>query len=204
MPNFEIEKSFLLSKIAGVDEAGRGPLAGPVVAGAVVFKDFSDNEKYLSGINDSKKLSPKKRADIYRVIQDVAYTSIGIASVEEIDKYNILQATFLAMNRAINGLPFTPELALIDGNHCPKGAKIKTSAVIKGDSKSYSIAAASIIAKVTRDNIMQDLDVKYPEYHWKSNSGYGVKAHLSAIESYGITPHHRKTFSPINQLGLLL
>ncbi len=202
MPTFEIEKSFAPSIIAGVDEAGRGPLAGPVVAGAVVFKDM-DHLDILSGLDDSKKISATKREKLYKVIMENAHVGIGIASVEEIDEYNILQATFIAMNRAIDGLDITPTLALIDGNHNPKGAKIETKPIIKGDSKSFSIAAASIIAKVTRDKIMTDLDMVHPEYNWKQNSGYGVKFHIDAIKNFGITKHHRKSFAPINQYSLL-
>ncbi len=202
MPSFEIEKSFATSLVAGVDEAGRGPLAGPVVASAVIFKDMDGCQDLIKHLDDSKKLSAKKRQDLYKIIYDIADVGVGIASVEEIDTHNILQATFIAMNRAIEGLPNLPEIALIDGNHNPKGAKIKTQPIIKGDSKCFTIAAASIIAKVTRDNIMTDLDKQYPLYNWKSNSGYGVAAHISAIHTHGITPHHRKTFAPINQLGL--
>ncbi len=204
MPSFEIEKSFALSNIAGIDEAGRGPLAGPVVASAVIFKDIDGCHDFIKELDDSKKLSAKKRDILFDTIKEIAHVGIGIATVQEIDTYNILQATFMAMNRAIDGLCIKPDIALIDGNHNPKGAKVKTHPVIKGDNKSFSIAAASVIAKVTRDRIMRDLDKVYPQYNWKSNSGYGVKAHIEAINTFGITEHHRKTFAPINQFGLEL
>ena len=202
MPDFEIEKSLGCKHIAGVDEAGRGPLAGPVVAAAVVFRDMNSSNPIFSQINDSKKLSAKKREELYDVIFDSAWVGVGLSEPHEIDKINILQATFVAMNRAIVNLEITPGMALVDGNLIPKGCSIPAKAVIKGDAKSISIAAASIVAKVFRDRIMQKLDVQYPNYGWKNNAGYGVKLHLDAIEKHGACEHHRKSFAPIKQLSL--
>ena len=178
--------------IAGVDEVGRGPLAGPVVAAAVII-----NPKNIpKGINDSKKLTKKNRLIIFEELKNSSIYSIAKASVEEIDKINILQASLLAMKRAIEGLEKSPSTVLIDGNFKPK-TSFEMHSIIKGDTKSLSIAAASIIAKVYRDNLMKKLAIKYPNYYWEKNSGYGTKEHLSAIRKHGITPIHRKSFKPI-------
>jgi ribonuclease HII len=176
--------------ICGVDEAGRGPLAGPVCAAAVILPPHAQ----IPGLNDSKKLTDKKRRELYPVImeQAVAY-GIGFASHEEIDEINILQATYLAMERAIAKLSVRPELALIDGNRAKDfGVPVKT--VIKGDSLSASIAAASILAKVTRDDLMLEAAKEYPQYAFDVHKGYGTKAHYEALAAYGPSPIHRMSF----------
>ncbi|MBE6452321.1 MAG: ribonuclease HII [Alphaproteobacteria bacterium] len=203
MPDFEIENKYPEYIIAGVDEAGRGPWAGPVVAGAVIIKDKNLNSSLLNGLNDSKKLSVTKRESLYKQLfeaQNLGLISIGIgqASVVEIDELNILQATFLAMQRAIRSLPETPTLALIDGNRIPQNSDYRCQCVIKGDAKSYSISAASIIAKVYRDNIMTEISKQYPYYGFEKNAGYGTSAHISGIKKYGITQGiHRLSYKPI-------
>ena len=187
---WEIEDSLGLRLICGVDEAGRGPLAGPVCAAAVILPEHLQ----IPGLNDSKKLTDKKRRELFPVIQEqaVAY-GIGLASEQEIDEINILQATFLAMRRALNQLTVRPEIALIDGNReTDFGLPVKT--VVKGDSLSANIAAASILAKVTRDNLMVELAQQYPEYGFEIHKGYGTKAHYEALRTYGPCPIHRKTF----------
>jgi len=181
--------------VAGVDEVGRGPLAGPVVAAAVII----DINNIPNGINDSKRLSKKKREEISNEIIKYSIYSIAEASVEEIDQINILQASLLAMNRAIEGLSKNPKTVLVDGKFKPK-TNLPTHTIIEGDSKSLAIAASSIIAKVYRDNLMTDLSKKYPEYLWNKNAGYGTKEHLLAIKKCGITPIHRKSFKPIHNI----
>ena len=186
--DFHFENGIKL--ICGVDEAGRGPLAGPVCAAAVILPPHAQ----LPGLNDSKKLTDKKRRELYPVImeQAVAY-GIGFASHEEIDEINILQATYLAMERAIAKLSVRPELALIDGNRAKDfGVPVKT--VIKGDSLSASIAAASILAKVTRDDLMLEAAKEYPQYAFDVHKGYGTKAHYEALAAYGPSPIHRMSF----------
>ena len=180
------------SPIIGVDEVGRGPLAGPVVSAAIIL----NKEIIPDGINDSKKLSKKRREIISKQLISHHSYAIGIASVEEIDQINILQASLLAMKRAILGLDIIPKSVLVDGNKLPD-LDFKMYPIIKGDSKSVSIAAASIIAKVYRDKIMEDLSIQYPGYYWEKNSGYGTKQHLLALNNLGVTPIHRKTFAPI-------
>ena len=176
--------------IGGVDEAGRGPLAGPVVASVVVFEKGTK----IPYINDSKKLSEAKREELFDIIKEQALDyGIGIVDNEEIDEYNILNATYMAMKKALNCLKNTPDYLLIDAATIP-GIDIHQKPIIKGDSKSISIAAASILAKVTRDNIMYQYDEIFPEYGFKSHKGYGTKEHYEAIEKYGITPIHRKSF----------
>ena len=187
---WEIEDSLGLHPICGVDEAGRGPLAGPVCAAAVILPEHLQ----IPGLTDSKKLTDKKRRELFPIIQEqaIAY-GIGLASESEIDEINILQATFLAMGRALEQLSVRPALALIDGNReTDFGLPVKT--VVKGDSLSANIAAASILAKVTRDNLMMDLAQKYPEYGFEIHKGYGTKAHYEALRTYGPCPIHRKTF----------
>ena len=187
---WEIEDSLGLRLICGVDEAGRGPLAGPVCAAAVILPEHLQ----IPGLNDSKKLTDKKRRELFPVIQEqaIAY-GIGLASEQEIDEINILQATFLAMRRALDQLSVRPEIALIDGNReTDFGLPVKT--VVKGDSLSANIAAASVLAKVTRDNIMVELAQQYPEYGFEIHKGYGTKAHYEALRTYGPCPIHRKTF----------
>ena len=190
---WEIEDSFYLQGmkiICGVDEAGRGPLAGPVCAAAVILPEHLE----LPGLNDSKKLTDKKRRELFPIIKEqaIAY-GIGIATEAEIDEINILQATFLAMERALGQLSVKPELALIDGNRAKDfGVPVKT--VIKGDSLSANIAAASVLAKVTRDDMMLELAGKYPEYGFEIHKGYGTKAHYATLAAHGASPVHRKTF----------
>ncbi|MDC0474531.1 ribonuclease HII [Hyphomicrobiales bacterium] len=181
--------------IAGIDEAGRGPWAGPVVSAAVIL-----NEKNIpDGLNDSKKLSEKKRLSLYSSIYNFHFVGVGISSIEEIDSMNVLQATFLSMKRAVEDLNPQPEYILVDGNLDP-GLNFKTKCIIKGDSISISIAAASVIAKVTRDNLMLKLDKEFPNYNWKKNKGYGTAEHRNALELHGPCKYHRKSFSPINKM----
>lgn len=190
---WEIENSLYsetVQLICGVDEAGRGPLAGPVCATAVILP----RDLQIPGLTDSKKLTDKKRRELFPVIQEqaVAY-GIGLASEQEIDEINILQATFLAMRRALDQLSVRPDLALIDGNReTDFGLPVKT--VVKGDSLSANIAAASILAKVTRDNIMIQLSEQYPEYGFEIHKGYGTKAHYAALTEHGASPVHRRSF----------
>lgn len=191
MKNFD--NSFLNDKIkliAGTDEAGRGPLAGPVVAAAVIFSA----DTLIENVNDSKKLSEKEREKLYPIIIDKSLSySVSIISNAKIDKINILQASLLAMKKAVNKLQVKPDLILIDGNKA-FAHKIPTITVVKGDSKSFSIAAASIIAKVTRDKIMKKLSRKYPQYLWSKNKGYPTQEHINAIKIFGSTALHRKSF----------
>ncbi len=183
-----IEKGF--KTICGIDEAGRGPLAGPVYAAAVILP--IDLE--IDGLNDSKKLTEKKREALFDVICEKAISySIGIATEEEIDEINILNATFLAMRRAVDGLSVKPDYALIDGNQHPR-LSIPDETVVKGDGKSMSIAAASILAKVSRDRFMLQIAEKYPEYCFEKHKGYGTKLHYEMIEKYGVAPIHRRSF----------
>ena len=176
--------------ICGVDEAGRGPLAGPVCAAAVILPP----EMELAGLNDSKKLSEKKREQLFPEIQRVALAwSVAFASVEEIEERNILGATMLAMNRAIAGLSLTPDLALIDGN-LNKEIKVPSRCVIHGDARCASIAAASILAKVSRDHLMLELAREYPQYGFEKHKGYGTRAHYAALREYGPCPAHRPSF----------
>lgn len=176
--------------ICGVDEAGRGPLCGPVAAAAVIMPKGS----YIEGVNDSKKLSEKKREILYeQIIKEAISYHVCLIDNDEIDEINILNATLKAMENAINGLSIKADFALIDGNR-NKGITTPNQMVVKGDSKSYSIACASILAKVTRDRLMEEYDKQYPEYGFLNHKGYGTKAHYEAIEQHGITPIHRKTF----------
>ena len=179
-----------IGAICGVDEAGRGPLAGPVCAAAVILPEHLQ----IPGLNDSKKLSDKKRRDLFPIIKEqaIAY-AIAFATVEEIDEINILQATFLAMERAVAQLNGQADFALIDGNREPK-LDIESMAVVKGDSRSASIAAASILAKVTRDDYMEELASQYPQYGFEVHKGYGTKRHYQALEEFGMCPAHRRSF----------
>lgn len=205
MPNFEIEKSLNVSgPVFGLDEAGRGPWCGPVVAACVCWPHFELPSELACDIDDSKKLPVVKREELYqKIICSNALYGIGQASAAEIDRDNILQATFLAMKRALTMAyeksNLSPAYLLIDGNRLPQGWPYPAQAVVKGDSISFSIAAASILAKVTRDRILKDLAKKYPQYGWDRNAGYGTKEHIAAIEKYGITPVHRKTYTPIRK-----
>ena len=183
-------------RIAGVDEVGRGPLAGPVTAAAVIL----DPEKLPLGLNDSKKLSAKKREAVEQEIFDKGEVAIAHATVEEIDEINILRASHLAMERAVAMLDPAPDYLLIDGNLIPNGLKLPSEAVIKGDGKSVSIAAASIVAKLCRDRLMVDLAQQYPGYGWEKNAGYPSKQHKAALVDLGVTQHHRRSFKPIHQM----
>lgn len=190
---FELEDSYYeqgMTLVCGVDEAGRGPLAGPVCAAAVILP----RDVQIPGLNDSKKLTDKKRRELFPLIQEkaVAY-GIGFAGHEEIDAINILQATFLAMERALAQLPVKPEIAMIDGNR-EKDFGIPVRTVVHGDSLSASIAAASILAKVTRDDLMLEMANQYPQYGFDIHKGYGTKAHYEALRAYGPCPIHRMTF----------
>ncbi|MCC8016786.1 MAG: ribonuclease HII [Clostridiales bacterium] len=177
--------------ICGVDEAGRGPLAGPVYAAAVVLK----NNQIIDGVNDSKKLSEKKREALFdKIVNECADYGIGFATETEIDEINILQATFLAMERALNNLKHIQQLALVDGNSAPPFKSTDVLTIIKGDSKSLSVASASILAKVSRDRFMMKMALEYPEYGFDKHKGYGTKFHYEMIEKYGICKIHRKTF----------
>jgi ribonuclease HII len=197
MPDYALEQE-LGGLVAGVDEAGRGPLAGPVVAAAVVL----DIQRLPDGIDDSKVLLKEHRETLHGMITATAHVGVGIASVEEIDRINILQATFLAMVRAVEALPVAPSHLLIDGNQRPKTLPCACRTVIGGDAISLSIAAASIVAKVTRDRIMAELSAEHPHYGWERNAGYGTPEHRRALSVVGISPHHRKSFAPIR--GLIL
>jgi ribonuclease HII len=180
--------------IIGVDEVGRGPLAGPVVAAAVTFPEAVD-AKWWDEITDSKKLSEKKREYLYSMISEYGNCSIGIASVMEIEQLNILQASLLAMKRAVeNFSKYDSAVILIDGKFIIPELNSKQEAIVKGDSLVHSIAASSIIAKVTRDQMMKDLDLAYPEYGFAKHKGYGTSAHIEAIKKYGLTPMHRPSF----------
>lgn len=179
--------------IAGVDEVGRGPLAGPVVSAAVILPDSHT----IEGLDDSKKISPKKRSQLSEQIKQQALSwEIAEASVAEIDDINILQATMLAMQRAVSQLSIRPEIVMVDGNRTPDFG-IESKAVIGGDGKVASISAASIIAKVYRDQLMQDYAVTYPEYGFEKNAGYPTKQHRDALQAYGVTSIHRRSFAPV-------
>ena len=186
---FEYDESLNIDKLCGIDEAGRGPVAGPVCAAAVILPGGIVNE----GLNDSKKLSEKKRDLLFDEIKEHAVYAVASASVEEIDEMNILNATFLAMRRAFEALPERPRAAFVDGNRLP-GLPVPSKAIIKGDSLSASIAAASIMAKVSRDRYMLSLDEQYPEYCFKKHKGYGTKLHYELIAQYGIQPFYRRSF----------
>jgi ribonuclease HII len=198
VPDFSIEKESGKKIIAGVDEAGRGPLCGPVVAGAVIFLKYDFDDMPL--ISDSKQMSEKQRNTAYDWITNnpnIVWAT-GQCSATEIDELNILWASLCAMERAVSNLSITPEHCLIDGNRVPKN--LNGVAVVKGDAKSLSIAAASIVAKVTRDRIMHELAKKYPEYCWDKNAGYPTPEHLRAIQKYGVNEHYRKTFGPVKKI----
>ena len=196
IPNFEFEDNCGFDLVAGLDEAGRGPLCGPVVSGAVIFLDRKIEIPVK--ITDSKQLSISEREKAYNWIIENTVWSIGQASAEEIDNLNILNASLLSMKRAIGNLKVKPSFCLIDGNKIPLG--ISGQAIVKGDSRSLSIAAASIIAKYTRDKIMKELSLCYPKYGWDKNMGYPTKSHIEAVLKYGINEHYRKTFKPIKDI----
>ncbi len=182
--------------VAGVDEAGRGPWAGPVMAAAVSL----DPTRLPAGLDDSKKLSARRRETLFEALLTAARVGIGRADCAEIEALNILGATFLAMRRAVAALPEPPAVLLIDGNKVPDGLPCAAEAVVRGDARSLSIAAASIVAKVTRDRVMADLDGEFPGYGWARNAGYGTAAHRDALQRLGVTPHHRRGFAPVRKI----
>jgi len=201
MPDFELEDEYQ-GIVAGVDEAGRGPWVGPVVAGCVAFLNRNVDSYLLENLNDSKKLSKKKREKLYCLLQNEAEKGnikigIGEASAQEIDKINILNASFLAMKRAIYKAGIQADMILVDGNREPKDFGCQVKAVIKGDAKSYSISAASILAKVYRDRLMENMARQYPGYGFEKNAGYGTKAHIEGLKKFGVTPEHRRSYAPI-------
>ncbi len=198
-PDFSFEGALIaqgLTRIAGVDEVGRGPLAGPVTAAAVVL----DPAALPEGLNDSKVLTARRREVLREAIMTSAEVSIAHASVAEIDDLNILRASHLAMERAIAGLARPPDHVLIDGNLIPRGLTLPATAIVKGDARSLSIAAASIVAKITRDAIMWDLAQQFPGYGWETNAGYPSKSHRLALQDLGVTPHHRRSFKPVHNI----
>jgi len=198
IPHYRLERKALregFAAIAGVDEAGCAPLAGPVVAAAVVL----DPRRIPRGINDSKKLSPEAREELYAAITAKAHWAVGIADVARIDSDNILNARLWAMARAVEALVLPPDLVLVDGNRAPR-IVCRTRMVVGGDGISLSIAAASIIAKVTRDRLMRELDLQCPGYGFASHKGYGTPAHCSALARLGPSPHHRRSFAPVRLL----
>jgi len=199
IPTFEYEEDAINSgypRVAGVDEVGRGPLAGPVVAAAVVL----DPDNIPGGLNDSKQMSAKKREALYDILHEVADVSIAEASVREIEEINILQAAHLAMVRAVSGLSQPADFVLIDGNAVPRGLNVASGTLIKGDTRSLSIAAASIVAKVWRDRLMMALAQQHPGYGWATNQGYPTKEHKAGLKSHGVTLHHRRTFAPVHNI----
>lgn len=199
MPDLSLENAAFragAARVAGVDEVGRGPLAGPVTAAAVVL----DPNAIPEGLDDSKKLSPARRAALARAIIENSDWCVAHASVAEIDRDNILRASHLAMCRALDGLSRPPDLALIDGNLLPRDLAIPGRAIVKGDALSLSIAAASILAKEARDKIMVDLAQHYPGYGWERNAGYPTKQHRQALLDIGVTPHHRRSFAPVHKI----
>jgi ribonuclease HII len=198
LPDFAFESRLLAAgarRVAGVDEAGRGPLAGPVVAAAVILSP----DAIPAGLNDSKRLTAAQREALETRLRACAEVGVGIASVEEIDAMNILRAAHLAMLRALEALP-PPCHALVDGNMLPRGIACPAEAVVKGDARCLSIAAASIVAKCVRDRIMVDLAQQHPGYGWERNAGYATPAHQLALRELGPTPHHRRSFAPVHNI----
>jgi ribonuclease HII len=205
MPSFRFELR-CEGRVAGIDEAGRGPLAGPVYAAAAVIDRTRAARKLLRMIDDSKKLTLEQREEAYEamIASGVVQFAIAEASVEEIDRINILQATYLAMRRAVQALVEQPVVVLVDGNRAPPHLGCRAETIVGGDAHSYSIAAASIFAKVARDRYMTKLAETYPGYGWETNRGYGSEQHLDALTLLGPTPHHRMSFSPLSPLNRLL
>ncbi|MCK0141287.1 ribonuclease HII [Aliiroseovarius sp. F20344] len=199
VPDFSFETTAIergYCYIAGVDEVGRGPLAGPVTAAAVILNP----EDIPEGLNDSKALSAKRREALWETIHDKACVCIAHASVEEIDELNILRASHLAMERAVAGLSQSADYLLIDGNQTPRDLTLPSETIVKGDARSVSISAASIVAKTARDRIMVDLAQQYPGYGWETNAGYPSKSHRLALQNLGVTPHHRRSFKPVHNI----
>ena len=197
MPDFSFERAYP-GPVAGIDEAGRGPLAGPVVAAAVIVEGLVLPRSLRAGIDDSKKLSALQRERIFVALQDCANVRIGVgqAEIAEIDALNILHATMLAMRRAAAALAVRPMTALVDGNRAPQ-IDCPVHTIVRGDGKSLSIAAASIVAKVTRDRLMRGLAAAHPQFGWERNMGYGTAEHLAALEHHGPSAHHRQSFMPM-------
>ena len=195
MPDYSFETD-LGVRVAGVDEVGRGPLAGPVTAAAVVL----DAARIPEGLNDSKKLTARARERLYAELMACAEVSVAHASVAEIDALNILRASHLAMERAVAGLARAPEHLLIDGNMIPRGIDLPATALVKGDARSVSISAASIVAKICRDRVLVDLAQHHPGYGWETNMGYGSKSHMEALRNLGATAHHRRSFKPVHNI----
>jgi ribonuclease HII len=206
MPTFRHENALgrkTGAVICGVDEAGRGPLAGPVVACAAILPLSGLATQLLGALDDSKRLTGEVREEVAVKLRVKAIWALGEASVEEIDRFNILRATFMAMRRAFEKLPVAPLHAIIDGNMKP-GLPCEETTIVEGDHLSYSIAAASILAKVARDKMMRELHLEHPRYGWEHNAGYGTPEHRAAIDAYGLTPHHRVSFRPVyEQLSLI-
>jgi len=203
MPDFSLEDAAHQRGhriVAGVDEAGRGPWAGPVVAAAAVIDRERLSGELAAALDDSKKLKPEARAELFARLGDCAEVAVGVAEVAEIDAVNILQATMNAMARAVDGLAVSPDFVLVDGNRTPDLGGRAVETAVKGDGRSLSIAAASIVAKVTRDRLMAELAREHPGYGWESNAGYGTAAHQAALARLGVTPHHRRSFAPIRDL----
>jgi ribonuclease HII len=198
IPDFSYEVKFP-GLVVGIDEVGRGPLAGPVMAAAYAFKTYDIPKDLYEKIDDSKKLTAIKRQNLVEALKFYGHYAIGVASVKEIDDINILQAGFLAMQRALHGLKTIPTQILVDGKMKPS-FPYPTLPIVQGDSKSLSIAAASILAKVERDELMMRLSHQYPHYAWQKNAGYGTKEHREAINIYGITKHHRLSFAPVKNM----
>ncbi len=198
-PDFSLERAAFArgaTHVAGVDEVGRGPLAGPVVAAAVRL----DPAAIPEGMADSKALTASRRTALADELRACADVSVAEASVDEIDRLNILQAAMLAMQRAVEGLAAPPDHVLVDGNRIPKALAGRAEAVVKGDARCLSIAAASIVAKVHRDALMVDLAQQHPGYGWEKNAGYPTRAHLEALQNLGVTPHHRRSFRPVHNI----
>ena len=199
IPDFSFEQQAHAQgylRVAGVDEVGRGPLAGPVTAAAVVL----DPTRIPDGLNDSKQLSAKRRAALLEEVLQHADVCVAHASVAEIDEHNILRASHIAMLRAVQGLKHPADFALIDGNMVPRGLNIPAETVVKGDARTVSIAAASIAAKIARDEIMQQLGAEFPGYGWETNAGYPTATHKAALTQLGVTPHHRRSFKPVHNI----
>ena len=196
MPTFRFERACQVWPVAGIDEAGRGPLAGPVIAAAVVLDMTALPRKMARRVNDSKQVEPEERAALFELLRPYAAVGIAGASVSEIDDINILQATMLAMRRAVARLPVRPAIALVDGDRTPE-LPCPARPIVDGDALSLSIAAASIFAKVTRDRLMAALSRRHPGYGWDHNAGYGTDEHRQALVRLGLTPHHRRSFRPV-------
>lgn len=195
VPHYDFERQGPVP-VCGVDEVGRGPWAGPVVAAAVIL----DAAAIPEGLNDSKRLPPERRTALAEILHAQAIVAVGVASVAEIESMNILQASLLAMRRAILGLPVRPALALVDGNKAPPGLPCGCRPIVGGDGLALSIAAASIVAKVARDRMMVSLAQQFPGYGWETNMGYGTRAHQDGLARLGVTPHHRRSFQPIHKI----